>query len=108
MVPPSRTFKHLLYWLFTATRGGTNRGRIIEVLLEEPMNTNQLRQALDLDFRTVKHHLEVLENNDLVSSMGNNYGRMYFTSEKLMNNIELFGEVWKGVSDKLKEGEDEK
>ncbi len=80
----------------------------METLLEEPMNTNQLRKRLELDFRTVKHHLEVLENNDLVVSMGNNYGRMYFASEKLMEDIELFEEVWSGVSVKLKGGGEEK
>jgi DNA-binding transcriptional ArsR family regulator len=105
MAPRNRTFKHLLYWLFTATRGGTNRGRIMETLLETPMNTNQLRKTLNLDFRTVKHHLEVLENNNLVTSMGDHYGRMYFASEKLMDNFELFEDVWKGVSEKLKGGE---
>jgi predicted transcriptional regulator len=108
MAPRNRTFKHLLYWLFTATRGGTNRGRIMEVILEEPMNTNRIRKTLDLDFRTVKHHLEVLENNDLVSSMGNHYGKMYFASEKLMTNIEMFEDVWTGVSLKLRGGEKEK
>lgn len=107
MAPRNRTFKHLLYWLFTATRGGTNRGRIMESIIEEPMNTNQLRKSLDLDFRTVKHHLEVLENNDLVTAMGNHYGKMYFASEKLMDNIDLFEDVWGGVSDKLKGGEEE-
>ena len=108
MAPRNRTFKHLLYWLFTATRGGTNRGRIMETLLENPMNTNQLRKTLDLDFRTVKHHLEVLENNDLLTFMGDHYGKMYFASERFMENIELFEEVWSGVSDKLKGGEDKK
>ena len=76
----------------------------METLLENPMNTNQLRKTLELDFRTVKHHLEVLENNDLVTSMGDHYGRMYFASERLMDNIELFAEVWTGVSEKLKGG----
>lgn len=104
MAPQNRTFKHLMYWLFTATRGGTNRGRIMEIILEEPMNTNQLRIALDLDFRTVKHHLEVLATNDLVMAMGDNYGKMYFPSEKLMENIALFEEVWSGVSERLKGG----
>ncbi len=80
----------------------------MEVLLEEPMNTNKLRKTLDLDFRTVKHHLEIMENNDLVSSMGANYGKMYFASEKLMDNMELFNEVWTGVSEKLKGGGDKK
>jgi DNA-binding transcriptional ArsR family regulator len=80
----------------------------MEALLKEPSNTNQLRKTLNLDFRTVKHHLEVLENNGLVTAMGNSYGRMYFVSEKLMENMELFEEVWLGISDKLKGGEDEK
>ena len=81
----------------------------MEVILEAPMNTNQLRKTLDLDFRTVKHHLEVLENNDLITPMGSHYGKMYFASEKLMENMEAFEEVWTGVSDKLKgEGEKEK
>ncbi len=81
----------------------------MEVILEAPMNTNQLRKTLDLDFRTVKHHLGVLENNDIVTSMGDHYGKMYFASEKLMENIELFEDVWTGVSEKLKgEGEEEK
>ena len=80
----------------------------MDVLLEEPMNTNRIRKTLDLDFRTVKHHLEVLENNGLVTAMGNSYGRMYFTSEKLMDNMVLFEEVWGGVSEKLKGEEKEK
>jgi predicted transcriptional regulator len=42
----------------------------MEALLKEPSNTNQLRKTLNLDFRTVKHHLEVLENNGLVTAMG--------------------------------------
>ena len=32
------------------------------------MNTNQLRIHLELDYKTVKHHLEVLTDNDLITS----------------------------------------
>jgi len=106
MVPPKNTFKHLIYWLFVATRGGTNRGRIVGALREKPMNTNQLRKTLDLDFRTAKHHLGVLENNDLVITIGENYGKMYFVSKRLMDNMKIFEEVWVGVSEKLKGGDD--
>ncbi|MBN2336378.1 winged helix-turn-helix transcriptional regulator [Candidatus Bathyarchaeota archaeon] len=101
MAPPKRTLKHLLLWLFTGTRGGANRGRIIEALREEPMNTNQLRITLNLDYRTVKHHLEVLEDNDLITSTGNRYGRMYFTSQKLEENLGIFEEVWGQMREKL-------
>jgi len=71
-----------------------NRGRIIEALREEPMNTNQLRIKLDLDYRTVSHHLEVLEDNGLVTSAGDRYGKMYFVSQRLDEDIDLFEEVW--------------
>ncbi len=89
-----RTFKHVLQWLIAGTRGGENRGRIIDALREEPMNTNQLRIKLDLDYRTVKHHLEILEDNDLVTTIGSDYGKMYFISERLEQNIGLFEEIW--------------
>jgi len=101
LAPPSRTFKHLLLWLFTGTRGGANRGRIIEAIRDQPMNTNQLRILLDLDYRTVKHHLDVLEDNDLITSMGNSYGKMYFVSQRLLESMGDFDEIWRGVKERL-------
>jgi DNA-binding transcriptional ArsR family regulator len=92
-------------WLFKGTRGGTNRGRIIEALREEPMNTNQLRIALGLDYRTVRHHIEVLEDNDLITSAGNRYGKMYFVSQRLEESMEDFEEVWSQMKDSQDEEE---
>jgi DNA-binding transcriptional ArsR family regulator len=93
MAPPTRTFKHLLLWIFTGTRGGPNRARIIDILQDDPMNTNQLRITLNLDYRTVKHHLNVLTDNDLIYSMGSGYGSMYFLTPKMEDNIEDFKEI---------------
>lgn len=95
-------------WLFTGTRGGTNRGRIIETLREEPMNTNQLRIMLDLDYRTVRHHLEVLEDNDLITSTGNRYGKMYFVSQRLEESMDVFEEVWSQMREKPGDEEEER
>jgi DNA-binding transcriptional ArsR family regulator len=108
MAPPTRSFRHLLMWLFTGTRGGTNRGRIIEALREEPMNTNQLRIMLDLDYRTVRHHLEVLEDNDLITSTGNRYGKMYFVSQRLEESMDVFEEVWSQMREKQGDEEEER
>jgi DNA-binding transcriptional ArsR family regulator len=106
MAPPTHTFKHLLLWIFTGTRGGPNRARIIEVIKGEPMNTNQLRIHLGLDYRTVKHHLEVLENNELIYSMGSGYGSMYFLSRKMEENIGYFEEIWSSIREKLNKKDD--
>jgi len=70
------------------------------------MNTNQLRIHLELDYRTVKHHLEVLEDNELIYSMGSGYGSMFFLTPKMEDHIEEFDEIWVGISKKLDLKED--
>ena len=103
MAPKTHTYKHLLMWLFSGTRGGPNRARIINVLREEPMNTNQLRIHLDLDFRTVKHHLEVLIDNEIIYSMGKGYGSMYFLTPRLEEHMDEFDKIWNSITKKLGE-----
>ena len=107
MAPRTRTYTHLLLWLFTGTRGGPNRARIIEILRENPMNTNQLRITLELDYRTVKHHLEVLQDNDIIYSMGSGYGSMYFLTDKMEEHIEDFHGIWNSIKNKLQEKEEQ-
>ena len=82
-----RSFKHLLQWLIAGQRGGINRALIINILREEPKNANQLASLLEVDYRTIRHHLDVLEKNGLVTSMGEQYGKMYFLSRELEDNF---------------------
>jgi len=72
------------------------------------MNTNQLRIMLDLDYRTVRHHLEVLEDNDLITSTGNRYGKMYFVSQRLEESMDVFEEVWNQMREKPGDEEEER
>ena len=104
---PRRSFKHLLHWLIMGTRGGANRARIISAIMEEPRNANQLSGLLGLDYRTIRHHLDVLEKNRLITSMGESYGTMYFLSNELEENYEVFEEIWNRIGKKLKRKEKE-
>jgi len=70
------------------------------------MNTNQLRIHLELDYRTVKHHLEVLEDNELIYSMGSGYGSMFFLTSKMEEHMEEFNEIWDDIRKKLDLKED--
>lgn len=97
MASQSRRLRHILQWLIAGSRGGFNRGRILRTLKNEPMNANQLAKELDLDYRTIRHHLSVLEENDLVTSLGEDYGVMYFVSMELEENYELFEEIWNEI-----------
>ena len=102
-----RPLKHLLQWLIVGTRGGANRAQIIEAIKKEPRNANQLGILLGVDYRTIRHHLEVLEKNGLVTSMGDRYGKMYFLSNELEENFEVFEEIWNEIGKKLKRKEKE-
>lgn len=102
MALQSRQFKQLMQWLIAGTRGGVNRAQIIEAIREEPRNANQLASRLGVDYRTVRHHLDVLEKNGLVTSMGEQYGKMYFLSSELEENFEVFEEIWNKIGKKLK------
>jgi len=87
-----KQIKRLLWWIFS-TSGGLNRAKIIELIRNKPMNANEIAEKLGLDYKTVRHHLKVLEKNRLVSSTGN-YGKLYFISEMLEENIKYFNEIW--------------
>ncbi|HOQ18614.1 MULTISPECIES: winged helix-turn-helix domain-containing protein [Methanothermobacter] len=89
--------KRLLWWLLAGTRGGHNRGRIIRMLHERPYNNNQLAEALGLDYKTVQHHLRVLEKNKIIVSSGERYGKMYFLSDVMEDNYPLFEEIWSRI-----------
>jgi len=90
---PDPKAKRLLWFLFAGSKGGTNRIRIIDLLIEQPYNTNQLAEALKIDYKAVQHHISVLEKNNLISKEGEKYGILYFISNYLESNIESYNNV---------------
>ena len=90
---PDKQTRKLLLYLFTSTRGGFTRLRIIIHLLEKPYNTHQLAQKLDLDYKAVQHHMKVLEKNNMVSKIGEKYGAIFHLSNFLEMNINALDEA---------------
>jgi predicted transcriptional regulator len=92
-----------LYWIIVGTMGGNNRARIIKELLIKPQNTNQLSKKLNLDFKTIQHHLKVLEKNKFVIYKGGGgFAKIYFLSQMLEENIESFNKIIKEIEIKKK------
>jgi DNA-binding transcriptional ArsR family regulator len=89
----TRSLKYLLGWLIAGTRGGPTRAKIIEALKETPQNANQLAISLDMDYKTIRHHLSVLEKNRIITSVGDKYGATYFLSQVMEENYALFEEI---------------
>ena len=90
---PDKQTRKLLLYLFTGTRGGFTRLRIIMLLLQRPYNTHQLAKELDIDYKAVQHHMQVLEKNNLITKEGEKYGITYFISTFLEVNMEAFDEI---------------
>lgn len=82
-----------LWYLLTGMRGGENRVRIIRALGERPRNANQLSESLDLDYKTVRHHLELLEKHGVVETEGDGYGETYFLSSRFEEYRDTFEEI---------------
>ena len=93
--------KRLLWFVFTGSRGGLNRLRIISILKKTPLNTNQLAKEMGLDYKAIQHHIKVLEKNNMVTKVGEKYSIMYFISTFLEANMESLEEI-EGKLDKSK------
>jgi DNA-binding transcriptional ArsR family regulator len=93
MSPSARSLKYLLGWLIAGTRGGVTRAKMIKALRETPRNANQLANLLEMDYRTIRHHLKILQKNRLITSAGEGYGTTYFLSPTMEENYALFEEI---------------
>jgi len=83
----------VLWYVLTGTRGGENRVRILRALEERPRNANQIAEDLDLDYKTVKHHLDVLMDNDVITNSGDDYGAVYLPTERAHHHWETIEEI---------------
>jgi predicted transcriptional regulator len=92
--------KNVLYWLIANSLGGFNRGRIILELFNKPQNANELSRNLNVEYKTVRYHLKVLEENRLITSVGGGYGKTYFPSEEINENKHIFNEIWDKIGKK--------
>ncbi|MFI5422145.1 MAG: ArsR/SmtB family transcription factor [Nitrososphaerales archaeon] len=86
-------FQRLLWFLLGGSRGGENRAKIIYALRSRPRNVNQLAKILNVDYRSVQHHIRVLTKNSLVIGSGGQYGMTYSIHPWLEHNISMFDEI---------------
>ncbi|TBR09804.1 MAG: ArsR family transcriptional regulator [Candidatus Nitrosotenuis sp.] len=90
---PDRDARRLLMYVFTGTRGGHTRLRIISLLSDRPLNTNQIASEMGLDYKAIQHHIAVLEKNNLVTKVGEKYGAIFHISNYLEANILALDDV---------------
>lgn len=87
-------FKRVLWYLIGSTKGGVNRAKILDLINSHPSNANQIASELQLDYKTVIHHLRVLSDNALVVTENKqSYGATYFLTPLMEKNYASFKEI---------------
>ncbi|MBI5225472.1 winged helix-turn-helix transcriptional regulator [Candidatus Micrarchaeota archaeon] len=74
------------------------RFAVLKVLKETPKNHRQLALLLNVDYKTIQHHLRILHDNHLVEVEGKGYGGVYFLSEETDKDWKFISDLFKGVS----------
>ena len=79
-----------LYNLIAIRNGGRTTMRIIDEILISPKNANQLANTLNLDYKTITYHLEIIYKHKYISKekYGNYYS--YHPSDKLIRNLDEY------------------
>jgi len=82
----------LLCYLIEGTRGGKTRASILRHLTEKSYNANQLATALNLDYKTIRHHLEVLVKYGIITRNHDGHSDLYFISNTISESLNSFDE----------------
>jgi predicted transcriptional regulator len=85
--------RRLLWFVFTGSKGGLNRIRMISHIRNKSLNANQLAKEMNLDYKAIQHHIGVLEKNNLISRVGDRYGATFFISTFLEVNLDVYNEI---------------
>ncbi|WP_297091664.1 winged helix-turn-helix domain-containing protein [Thermococcus sp.] len=81
-----RKLRNVLLWLLVGSKGGKTRVKILKLVRERPSNVHQLAKELNLNYRTVKYHLELMLEHGIVERVGEDYGAIYVLSEEVEKN----------------------
>lgn len=69
------------------------RAKMLLLICHKPMNVNQLSEAMNVNYRTAKFHLDIMKKNGLVKATGPKYGLVYFPTQVCVAHKDLLMKV---------------
>ncbi len=87
----------VLWYLLASSRGAKTRVQLVRAVSERPRNANQLAEDLGYDYTTIRHHLDVLLDNNVVRQSDNDYGTVYFITDQAESNWATIEEILQTV-----------
>jgi DNA-binding transcriptional ArsR family regulator len=96
----NRRFKMTLWFIVAGTRGGVNRAKILNLIKDNPLNANKIATVLNLDHKTVVHHVKILSKNKLIIKAEKNYGAEYQWAQIMKENYDVLEEIMEKIGTK--------
>ena len=97
---PNPRFKMILWSIIAGTRGGINRAKILNLLKTAPMNANKIATVMNLDYKTILHHVKILSKNNLVVKADKDYGAEYQLTQIMKENQSALEEIMQKIGTK--------
>ncbi|MCC7553770.1 MAG: winged helix-turn-helix domain-containing protein [Methanobacteriaceae archaeon] len=85
--------------MFLSERGGKTRQKIVIKLLKRPYNANQLSKKINMQYRTIKHHLNILLEENIIEKENKKYGALYSISYKMKRDEKNFEKFKKQIQE---------
>jgi predicted transcriptional regulator len=89
--------RKLIWWIFAVSKGGKNRSRIVKILKGRPSSISQLARDLNRTYHDTRYHIKILQENNVVESIGDASIAMYFLTEEFEKDWEEFEKIWKSL-----------
>ncbi|WP_297593732.1 winged helix-turn-helix domain-containing protein [Nitrosopumilus sp.] len=90
----------ILWSIIAGTRGGINRAKILNLIKDTPMNANKIATVLNLDHKTVVHHVKILSKNELVVKAEKEYGAEFHLTQIMKDNQSALEEIMQKIGTK--------
>ena len=90
-------FKMILWSIIAGTRGGA---KILNLIKETPSNANKIATVLNLDHKTVVHHVKILSKNNLVVKAEKAYAAEFELSQIMKENQSVLEEIIQKIETK--------
>ena len=81
--------------LLLGRKGGPTSIRIIDAILERPLNAYQLSKLLKLDYKTITYHVTLFCESDFLIKEKEGYGPLFYPTKKLLDNINEYEKIKK-------------
>ncbi len=87
--------------MFAGTLGGYTRGYILKNISDKPYCASQLTADLKLDYKTIRRHLDILVKNGIISTKEDKFGKIYYISKDMRQNMNEFNQIWEKIQHSL-------